>query len=83
MRKATLKREENDEENGKNKPKVGVKKRGAFAKASAPEVIRTGFKPVTYCLEGNCSIQLSYRTERNFEIAELGNCPFRVQRSQK
>ena len=25
-------------------------------------VIRTGFKPVTYCLEGSCSIQLSYRT---------------------
>jgi hypothetical protein len=26
-------------------------------------VIRTGFKPVTYCLEGSCSIQLSYRTK--------------------
>jgi site-specific DNA recombinase len=26
------------------------------------EVIRIGFKPMTYCLEGSCSIQLSYRT---------------------
>jgi hypothetical protein len=26
-------------------------------------VIRIGLKPMTYCLEGNCSIQLSYRTE--------------------
>jgi hypothetical protein len=25
-------------------------------------VIRIGFKPMTYCLEGSCSIQLSYRT---------------------
>ncbi len=37
-------------------------KKTAFAKAWAVAVIRTGFKPVTYCLEGNCSIQLSYRT---------------------
>ena len=26
-------------------------------------VIRIGFEPMTYCLEGSCSIQLSYRTE--------------------
>jgi hypothetical protein len=25
-------------------------------------VIRIGFEPMTYCLEGSCSIQLSYRT---------------------
>ena len=24
-------------------------------------VSRTGFEPMTYCLEGSCSIQLSYR----------------------
>ena len=26
------------------------------------EVIRLGLEPKTYCLEGSCSIQLSYRT---------------------
>ncbi len=26
-------------------------------------VIRIGFEPMTYCLEGSCSIQLSYRTK--------------------
>ena len=26
------------------------------------KVIRKGFEPLTYCLEGSCSIQLSYRT---------------------
>gem|GEM_PF-6557441 len=25
-------------------------------------VIRIGLEPMTYCLEGSCSIQLSYRT---------------------
>ena len=25
-------------------------------------VIRLGLEPKTYCLEGSCSIQLSYRT---------------------
>ncbi len=27
------------------------------------DVIRIGLKPMTYCLEGSCSIQLSYRTK--------------------
>ncbi len=26
-------------------------------------VTRIGFKPMTYCLEGSCSIQLSYRAK--------------------
>lgn len=26
-------------------------------------VIRSGLEPETYCLEGSCSIQLSYRTD--------------------
>ena len=30
-------------------------------------VIRIGFEPMTYCLEGSCSIQLSYRT-RSFQL---------------
>ena len=27
-------------------------------------VIRMGLEPITYCLEGSCSIQLSYRTSK-------------------
>ena len=30
-------------------------------------VIRIGFEPMTYCLEGSCSIQLSYRP-RSFQL---------------
>ena len=31
------------------------------------DVIRIGFEPMTYCLEGSCSIQLSYRTFRRLQ----------------
>lgn len=34
----------------------------ACAKAFDHQVIRIGLEPMTYCLEGSCSIQLSYRT---------------------
>ena len=29
-------------------------------------VIRKGFEPLTHSLEGCCSIQLSYRTQKSF-----------------
>ena len=36
-------------------------------------VIRLGLEPKTYCLEGSCSIQLSYRTSLdNFPLREIG-----------
>ena len=37
------------------------KKRDALTSVPFP-VIRLGLEPKTYCLEGSCSIQLSYRT---------------------
>ena len=33
-------------------------------------VIPIGFEPMTYCLEGSCSIQLSYRTKNNTIVFE-------------
>ena len=39
-----------------------------FFKMLTLQVIPIGFEPMTYCLEGSCSIQLSYGTEiRNYE----------------
>ena len=37
------------------------KKRDALTSVPFP-VIRLGLEPKTYCLEGSCSIQLSYQT---------------------
>ncbi len=34
-------------------------------------VIRIGLKPMTCCLEGSCSIQLSYRTRFDIQINDL------------
>ena len=30
-----------------------------------------GFEPTTHCLEGNCSIQLSYDGETSFKVAQI------------
>ena len=35
------------------------------------EVISTGLEPVTYCLEGSCSIQLSYETSMFYNNPKL------------
>ena len=31
-----------------------------------------GLEPMTYCLEGSCSIQLSYQTDANNDFSEIG-----------
>ena len=37
-------------------------------------VPRTGLEPVTLCLEGRCSIQLSYRGIQTFSINSQERC---------
>ena len=31
-----------------------------------------GLEPMTYCLEGSCSIQLSYQTDTKNDFSEIG-----------
>ena len=42
---------------------MGIKKAIFLYENGFNNVIRIGFEPMTYCLEGSCSIQLSYRTK--------------------
>ena len=44
-------------------------------------VIRIGFEPMTYCLEGSCSIQLSYRTKILFTSTSPNQWPFHPKRN--
>ena len=34
-------------------------------------MIPIGFEPMAYCLEGSCSIQLSYGTQKTFKVYSL------------
>ena len=47
-------------------------------------VIPDGFEPSAYCLEGSCSIQLSYETKSIVinEICRVAACPQVFQSSQ-
>ncbi len=52
-------------------PKPGAGFTQKWRILNAPFVIRIGFEPMTYCLEGSCSIQLSYRTKLLLWSAKL------------
>ena len=40
-------------------------------------VIQSGFEPETYCLEGSCSIQLSYWTLNKRPFSEMNGAKIR------
>ena len=41
----------------------GMRNKEASENSETSLVIRSGLEPETYCLEGSCSIQLSYQTD--------------------
>ena len=45
-----------------------TKKPRPLGRGFVHDVIATGFEPVTVCLEGRCSIQLSYATIKAVQI---------------
>ena len=54
-----------DKEEGARDDKKEKRKRGMLLRGSLFSVIWLGLEPKTYCLEGSCSIQLSYQTHFN------------------
>ena len=46
-------------------------------------VLRAGFEPATHCLEGNCSIHLSYRSIKKFPCLHTGIWTFMTQWTNK
>ena len=48
-------------------PPVSTKK----APQREPFVLTAGVEPTTRCLEGSCSIQLSYASEPHYKVAQI------------